>query len=161
MSEGRGWIDHAAWNAANQRWYADLVANCMNLSCAPDDAAAVLGALNEKPVMNCLFMSGAQLDGRHRDIDDQLWSDDAKGRWSAKIDGKKVYLHHRIVELQPNRTRANGDVVSHLCGHCDCIRLEHIAYQSCADDIRDRRHHLKRKRGEIRSDSVARVRPCV
>ena len=102
-------------------------------------------------------MQGHDLDGRYEDSDGQLWAGDQKGRWSAQVSGKKVFLHHRIAELQPSSVRGKDDVVSHVCGHCSCIRLEHIACQSKAEDIRDMKHHKKRKRGEIRSDSCVSV----
>ena len=155
MSKARGWLTPAAWKAADERWYSDLVANCLGLEDTTADMPDVLERLNQRDVEDCLFMSGADLDGRYLDVDENLWSDDAKRRWSAKIDGKKVFLHHRIAELQPNRVRANGDLVSHFCGQVNCIRLEHIGYQSSGEDIRDRRHHHKRKRGEIRPDCAA------
>lgn len=152
--DGRGgWLDLPAWRAADQRWYASMMAHAQGSWCAPEEAHDVLEALNRKPWKECVFMKGAHLDGRYEDSNHQLWSDDRFGRWSSKISGKKVYLHHRILELQPNRARRDGDVVSHICGHCDCIRLEHINYQTAAEDILDRRHCTKRQRREIRPDS--------
>ena len=142
-----------AWSAADKHWYADLVAHCQGSWCAPEEAHAVLAALNQRPREECLLMTRMDVDGRYEDTAGQVWADDAKGRWSSQISGKKVFLHHVIAELQPTCSRGEGDVGSHLCGFCNCVRLEHIGFQPKGEDIRDMRHHGKRKRGEIRSDS--------
>ena len=154
MSAPGGWLDAAAWDAADVRWYAELVAHAQGSWCAPEDAPAVLEALNRRPWKECLHMYGNHSDGRHEDSDGNWWGDDRFGRWSSKIAGKKVYLHHRIARLQPNRALCNGDRVSHICSSCDCIRLEHIRYQTPDEDIRDRRHCSKRQKREIRPDSA-------
>ena len=154
MSVVGGWLDMSAWDAADVSWYADLVAHAQGQWCAPSEGHDVLKALNQRPWKDCLLMKGAHLDGRYEDTNHQLWSDDRKGRWSSKVAGQKVYLHHRIAQLQPSRARRDGDVVSHVCGNCECIRLEHIRYQTPAEDILDRRHCSKRQRREIRPDST-------
>lgn len=153
MDARGGWLDLQACSTADKRWYAALVANAQDSCCAPDEAHDVLTALNRRPWKECLFMKGDQLDGRYEDINQKLWSDDRFGRWSSKMSGKKLYLHHQIAAIQPNRARRQGDVVSHVCGHCNCIRLEHIRYQTPAEDILDRRHCSKRQKREIRPDS--------
>lgn len=152
--DGRGgWLDLAAWSAADKHWYADLVAHCQGSWCAPEEADTVLEALNQRPWQECLHMAGGQLDGRYEDIREDRWAADSKGRWSAQISGKKVFLHHAIAQLQSDGMRHKGDVGSHLCGFCDCVRLEHIKFQPRAEDIRDEWHHSRGMRGEIRSDS--------
>ena len=148
-----GWVHHAAWSAADRHWYADLLLHCSGGSCAANEATAVLDRLNLQPWTRCLRLIGYQSeDCRYVDTAGQAWLDDRKGRWSAQMGEKKAWLHHRIAELQPNRLHADGDVGSHICGFCDCVRLEHIRYQPASEDILDRRHHAAHGQGSIRPE---------
>ena len=57
----------AAWTAEDQRWYADLVAQCMqpNQSRAAVNVPTVLRQLEAMPFNQCLKMRGKRsLDGR-------------------------------------------------------------------------------------------------
>ena len=151
MNVRGGWLDFHAWNAADVHWYAHLVAHVQQQEFTADAATDVLDQLNARPWTECLRLIGDQTEACiYTDTVQQKWYDDRKGRWSAKVSGDKVFLHHRVVQLQPNRTRLAGDKVSHICGHCDCIRLEHIRYQTAAEDILDRRYHQGGRKGEIR-----------
>ena len=155
MTTRGGWLDAAALDAADALWYGDLVAHCGGGSCgSADDATAALEALNTIPWTQCLRLLGDQSEAcKYEDSRQQTWTDDRKGRWSTQIDGTKVFLHHQVAELQPHsRARHDGDQASHICGHCDCIRWEHIRFQPKGDDIKDRRHHSKRKAGDIRPE---------
>ena len=157
MTTRGGWLDVAALDAADALWYGDLVAHCGGGSCgSANDATTALEALNTIPWTQCLRLLGDQSEAcKYEDSRQQTWADDRKGRWSAQIDGTKAFLHHQVAELQPqphSRSRQDGDVVSHICGQCDCIRWEHIRFQPKSDDIKDRRHHLKHGAGRIRPE---------
>lgn len=100
------------------------------------------------------------LDGQYIDLAQQKWTADRKGRWSAQIAGKKEYLHHHVLNLQPNRPRlSDDDVVSHICGNCDCVRLEHLRIQSKREDTLDNAHHKRAKRLRERGIAVCSIRP--
>ena len=142
----------AAWTAAEIAWYADIIAHCQGRSRESAAVSTVL-ELDEKPLDECLLMLGdAALDGRLEDSASQLWSHDRYGRWFAKVDGKMVWLQAKLGELRYRRAprraqnfadkdRGFAEVVSHICGNCSCIRLQHIRYQSKSEDCRDRAHH--------------------
>ena len=164
MSLGGGWIRSAEWRAEDERWYADLIAQCDGVETsadAPSEApSAVLARLNTRPWTECCHMIGNDSeDGWYTDGAHQTWTADRKGRWSAKIAKKKVYLHHRVVQLQPNRARRADDVVSHICGNCDCVRLEHLRYQPKREDTRDNAHHKRVQRLAERGIVLCKIRP--
>jgi len=136
----------AECSSREQRWYTALVKHAQMFS-----VPAVEAPPTAMPMDSCLLLCGdAALDGRVQDINGELWSDDLKGRWFTTIARKKVWLHHRLVRMQDPREPRAGEVVSHLCGFCDCIRLSHIHIQSRGDDIRDREFHQKLRPGLIR-----------
>ena len=147
-------IGPAAWTAEDQRWYADLVMQCMqpNQSRAAINVPAVLRQLDEMPLDRCLKMRGrVTLEGRLKDIDGLLWSPGDSGRWFANFNGKKVWLGRKLAGLR--RGLRHGDVQgqhvpstlkgSHNCGHCDCIRWQHVRYQPKSEDVLDREHHKR------------------
>ena len=153
----------AAWTAEDQRWYADLVVQCMQpkLSRATINVPTVLGQLAAMPLDECLHMRGKRtLDGRLRDIDDLLWSPGGSGRWFANFNGQKVWLGRKIAGLR--RGLRHGDVQgqhvtstlqgSHNCGNCDCIRWQHIRFQSKSEDVLDRQHHQRTKMRQLRPE---------
>ena len=159
----------AAWAAAEIDWYADIVAHCQGRSRDTPAAVAVL-ELDAQPPDECLLMRGdASLDGRFEDSTSLLWSHDRYGRWFAKIDGKMVWLQAKLgglryrraprrAEKGTDKSRASTEVISHICGNCSCIRLQHIRYQSKGDDCRDRAHHRARGSGlrpEVRAQLTA------
>ena len=160
MSEGGGWIDSCKWSTEDERWYAGLIAQCVGGHTADVAPSALLASLNTVPWTTCCQMVGnASEDGSYTDSAQTRWTDDRKQRWHAKNGAKKVYLHHRVVQLQPNRPRSGTDVVSHICGHCDCVRLEHIRYQSKREDTLDRAYHKRVKRLAERGIQVCPIRP--
>ena len=160
MREGGGWIDSSKWSAEEERWYAYLVAQCVGGRAADVAPSALLARLNTIPWTECCQMVGnASEDGSYTDTAQTRWTDDRKRRWHAKTGAKKEYLHHRIVQLQPNRPRSGTDVVSHICGRCDCVRLEHIRYQSKREDTLDRAYHKRVKRSAERGIKVCPTRP--
>jgi len=163
MAVEGGWLDASVLSAADARWYADLAAQCTPLKSSLEQPLAVLAEINLLPWTKCLHMVGdASEDGAYIDSKQQRWSDDRKGRWSGKISKNKAYLHHRVVQLQqheqPNRPRLASDVVSHLCGNCDCVRWEHIRYQSKREDTLDNAHHKRVKRFAKSGVSLSRFR---
>ena len=150
----------AAWTASQQRWYAAFVLQCSAISSdemdAQIDVPAVLAALAIKPVDECLLMVGdAHLDGRYEDTDRQMWSDDQHGRWFKTVGRKVVWLHRVLARQIYGRGPTDGEVTSHICGNCGCLRLQHIRYQSKQDDVRDKHHHRKHGTSTIRPDSLA------
>ena len=147
-------IGPAAWTAEDQRWYADLVMQCMqpNQSRAAINVPAVLRQLDEMPLDRCLKMRGrVTLDGRLEDSAHILWSHDRFGRWFANINGQKVWLRRKLAGLR--KGMRHGDVHSqhvpstlkgsHNCGNCDCIRWQHVRFQSKSEDVLDREHHKR------------------
>ena len=136
----------AVCSAREQRWYNDLIQHAETVSVPTVDDPPTA-----KPVESCLLMRGdATLDGRVEDINGDLWSDDLKGRWFATIDRKKVWLHHRLAWIQDQREPRAMEVVSHLCGFCDCVRLQHIRIQPKSEDVLDRIHHRAHGPGHVR-----------
>ena len=146
----------SAWHADDRRWYLDLVAQ------ADDDfssmpAAAVSTTLenyNALPWDQCILLVG---DGERRVTDTvgSLWSDDRYGRWLETRTKPLVWLHVQIGNLIHGRQLcADGHVWSHVCGHCHCIRLEHIVSQSVRADRLDRAHHSEYGAGSIRPEHV-------
>lgn len=161
MSESGGWVDGSEWSTEEERWYAALIVQCAHDGDAASQApSVVLARLKSQPWTECCQLVGnASEDGWYTDSAQQRWTSDRKGRWSAKVAKKKIYLHHRIVQLQPNRPRLSSDVVSHICGNCDCVRLEHIRYQSKREDTLDNAHHKRVKRLAERGIVVGQIRP--
>ena len=162
----------AALTAEELQWYADFVAHCNGQDRAAT-AASPLSAVQEldaQPLNECLLMHGLDhLDGRFRDSTSQLWSHDQYGRWFTKVDQKMVWLQSKLAELRYRRgprrakkTRASksdlSECVSHICGNCGCIRLQHIRYQSKSEDALDRAHHSAPGSG-IRPDLLAQITP--
>ena len=159
----------AAWRAAELQWYGDMVAHCSGQSRDAPAMSAVL-ELDALPLEECVLMRGEDhLDGRFEDSASQLWSHDRHGRWFAKVQRRTVWLQARLAQLRYRRAprcapkqrapkRALNEVVSHICGNCGCIRLQHIRYQSKSDDARDRAHHRAHGCG-IRPDVLARIAP--
>ena len=151
MSAGDAQPGPAAMSAAEQRWYADFVMHCMEATDATD-AAAVLASLDKRPFNECLHMRGdADLDGRYEDSAHQLWSHDRYGRWFTTEGRKIVWLQRRLARLRYRREPHADEVVSHICGNCGCIRLQHLKYQSRGEDKRDSQHHRSFGSGLIRS----------
>ena len=135
----------AAWTAEDQRWYAELVVWCQapKQSRAAINVPAVLDQLAAMPLDECLHMRGkAALAGRFKDSDHLLWSHDRHGRWFTKVNGKMLWLGRKLARLrhgrEPDPSTNKG---SHNCGNCDCIRWQHIRFQSRSEDVRDREHH--------------------
>ena len=144
--------DPAAWTAEQQRWYASLVAHCNGFSSMSDDPKTVLSEVGAKPFSECLHMVGdADLEGRVEDSDGRLWSTDQNGRWFATVDRKVVWLQRELVRIGYGHLPRGGDVVSHICGNCDCMRVQHLRVQSRSEDARDRVHHRAQGAGQIRS----------
>ena len=106
MSVRGGWLDDSAWSAADARWFAEVITQCTPLKSSAQQPSSVFAELNDILWTKCIQMVGdADEDGAYVDSTQHRWYADRKGRWSAKIAKKKVYLHHRVLELQPNRTR--------------------------------------------------------
>ena len=159
----------AAWESSELQWYADIVAHCSGQTRDAPAVSAVL-KLDASPLEECLFMRGEDAwDGRFEDLASLLWSHDRHGRWFAKVERRTVWLQARLARLRyrrdprraPNQRASKRDlneVVSHLCGNCNCLRLQHIRYQSRSDDARDRAHHRAYGSG-IRPDVLARITP--
>ena len=169
MIGGDAQLMPAAWEAPELQWYADFVAHCQGQSRDPPDVSAVL-RLDAAPLDECLFMHGTDdLDGRFEDSASLLWSHDRHGRWFAKVERQTVWLQAKLAQLryrraprrahnQQNFERDSIEVVSHICGNCDCIRLQHIRYQSKSEDARDRAHH-RAHGSSIRPDLLAQLTP--
>ena len=145
MSGGDAGCGPAAWTAADQRWYADLVVQCTapKQSRAAIDVPRVLGQLESMPLDECVLMRGnATLQGRCKDSADLLWSHDRYGRWFAKSNGKTVWLGRKLARLRHGRARVPSELkASHLCGHKGCVRWQHVRFQSKCEDVLDREHH--------------------
>lgn len=144
-------LEPDAWSAQQQRWYASLVAHCQDGFDSSHDVPTVLAALSAKPSSECLQMAGdASLDGRVEDCDQQLWSSDLNGRWFKTVDRKVVWLHRELVRMLHGRLPLGGEVASHLCGFCGCIRVQHLRIQSRREDSLDRSYHRAHGRGRLR-----------
>ena len=150
MIGGDAQLMPSAWKAADLLWYADFVAHSTNKSRdapAEDRVSAVL-QLDAQPLDQCLLMRGLDaLDGRYEDSASQLWSHDRYGRWFAKKASKTVWLQAKVAGLRYGRgprrglkqhgpKRSSNEFISHICGNCNCIRLQHIRYQSKSEDAR-------------------------
>lgn len=147
--------DPAAWSSEQQRWYASMLAHCYAFP-DPTDVHSVLAAVSAKPSSECFNMVGdASLEGRVEDCDGRLWSDDQKGRWFATVDRKVLWLQLHLIRIACGQVPRGGDVVSHLCGNCGCMRVQHLRVQSRAQDARDREHHRARGAGVFRVEARA------
>ena len=135
----------AAWTAKEQRWYAELLVQCMapKQSRADINVPRVLGQLAAMPLDECVQMRGkASLQGRFKDSADLLWSHDRHGRWFAKINGKTVWLGRKLARLRHGGAPIPSDLkASHNCGHKGCVRWQHVRFQSKREDVLDREHH--------------------
>ena len=145
----------AAWPAEERRWYLDLVAQADGDFCTSNEVSTALERYESLPWDRCIFLAG---DGEERvsDLNGALWSDDKHGRWFKSRSKPLVWLHQRIGQLARGGRRPDGDgeVASHICGWCYCIRAEHIIYQSVREDRLDRAHHKAVGRGNIRPEHV-------
>ena len=146
----------AAWPAAERRWYLDMVAQADGDFDTADEVPTALHRYDSLPWDRCIILAG---DGERQIFDTcgALWSTDLHGRWFETRTKPLVWLHVRIGQLGHHGHvggRPAGLVASHICGHCDCIRAEHIIYQSLAEDRRDRSHHNSHGPGSIRSEHV-------
>ena len=132
MSGGDAGCGPAAWTAKEQRWYAELLVQCMapKQSRATVDVPRVLGQLAAMPLDECVLMRGkATLQGRFKDSDRVLWSHDRHGRWFAKIKGQKVWLGRKLAALRYGRAPIPSDLKAcHNCGNCDCVRWQHVRF---------------------------------
>ena len=142
-------IDYSTWDADERLWFADMVAKVDGGSASTEQAVAILAELKTRPWRDCLRLEGNG-ESRHADTRGEQWSDDRKGRWFKTKERKIVWLQHELGWLRYRRARRQGEVTSHLCGFCDCIRLEHLVYQSVRDDRLDRAHHKRFLRGSFR-----------
>lgn len=157
MATADGPRDPAAWDIDQQRWYASLVAHCHGFERHRDepDPQAVLADLSALPASECLQMVGdAALDGRVEDCNGRLWSTDRNGRWFATVDRKIVWLQLDLIRTACGQKPSGGGLVSHRCGICGCIRVQHLRVQSSSDDARDRHYHRARGAGQMRPDHV-------
>lgn len=142
-----------AWAADDRRWYLDLVAQSDGGFCSVDAVPNALHRCESMPWDQCILLEGDG-DTRITDTRDALWSDDRHGRWFETRSKPLVWLHVQIGQLRYGGRRcANGEVASHICGSCHCIRLEHIVHQSVREDRLDRAHH-KEYPGSIRLEHV-------
>ena len=145
MSGDDAGCDPAAWTAKEQRWYAELLVQCMapKQSRATINVPRVLGQLAAMPLEECVYMRGkASLQGRFKDSADLLWSHDRHGRWFAKVNGKTVWLGRKLARLRHGGAPIPSDLkASHNCGHKGCVRWQHVRFQSKREDVLDREHH--------------------
>ena len=140
------------WPAEDRRWYLDLVAQADGDFCMGDGVTSVLHRYDSLPWDQCIILKG---DGqiRYTDTRDALWSDDQRGRWFETRTKPLRWLHIQIGQLCYGGVRcAKGEVVSHICGNCNCIRADHIVYQSRRADTLDRAHHKRFRPGCIRGE---------
>ena len=142
--------DPSAWNAEDQRWYASLVAYCNGFG-HQQTVQTALAQMSQKPWSECMCMVGdAALDYRVEDCRGRMWSTAQTGRWFATVDRKVVWLQRELLRIGCGQLPREGEVVSHLCGNCDCIRWQHLRVQSRSEDARDRIHHKARGKGKMR-----------
>ena len=145
----------AAWPAAERRWYLDLIAQADGDFCTADGLSTPLDQYDSMPFDRCILLAG---DGESRvsDVNDALWSDDRHGRWFQSRSKPLLWLHQKIGQLGCGGLRPvqKGEVASHICGNCHCIRAEHIVYQPVREDRLDRAHHKLHGRGSIRHEHM-------
>lgn len=145
MSSGRGSID----SREGRRWHADLLAKARRVRVGCVDAHNRVESKLWFEKNSCVRLKGNGVK-QHTDTRGVLWSDDRYGRWFSRGDKGSLRLQSMLGELQYGRPPADGEFICHICGWCDCIRLEHIRYQSKQEDRADRRHHRQFGRGTIR-----------
>lgn len=145
----------AAWPIEKRDWYLNLVAQADDSFGTVDDVSTCLERYNSLSFDRCIFLAG---NGQRRvvDINGALWSDDRRGRWNLSRSKPLEWLHQHIARLArlDNHPVGKGEVASHICGFCNCIRAEHIKFQSKSEDILDMRHHEAVGAGSIRSEHV-------
>ena len=145
----------AAWPAEERDWYLNLVAQADGTFGTVDELSTCLERHNSLSFDRCIFLAG---NGHTRvvDINGDLWSDDRRGRWNSSRSKPLQWLHQRIARLArlDDQPVGKGEVASHICGYCYCIRAEHIKFQSKSEDILDMRHHNAVGAGSIRSVHV-------
>lgn len=147
-----------SWKADDRRWYLDLVAQAEGDFCSLAADGLPTNALDRYeslPWDRCILLAG---DGESRrlDVNGALWSDDRHGRWFESRSKPLVWLHQRIGQMNrgDERPGGTGEVASHICGYCSCIRAEHIIYQPVREDRLDRAYHKAMGRGNIRPEHV-------
>jgi hypothetical protein len=151
MSSGGGSINLRALSREANLWYADLLAKARGDRVGP---AATLKAAERKlwyQKNSCVRLKGNGVK-RHTDTRGVMWSDDRHGRWFCRGAKGSLRLQRMLGEFRYDRPPADGELICHICGWCDCIRLEHIRYQSKREDLKDKRHHKRFGRGTIRPE---------
>ena len=151
MSGAAGRRAVSSWAAEDRLWYLDMVAHADGGFCTADTLPTALHRYDSLQWDQCILLEG---DGYKQILDARgaLWSDDKLGRWFETRSKPMVRLHQVIGQLcYGGRRAADGDVVSHICGNCNCIRAEHIIYQSKREDLLDKAYHKRFWRGCIRS----------
>ena len=152
----------ASWPAEERRWYLDLVAQADSdfcTTCTTEETSTALDRYETLPWDRCILLAGNG-EARLLDVNGALWSDDRHGRWFESRSKPLVWLHQRIGQLNCGGQRpgqgpgGTGEVASHICGNCCCIRAEHIVYQPVREDRLDRAHHKAVGRGNIRPEHM-------
>jgi hypothetical protein len=155
MSAVRGWIDFTAWTPHDQHWYANFVVQSAGGDeCAGDAVAETLDEVNAKPCTECVLLAG-DMQTWYTDTAGKKWGDDRYKRYSTTT-RPKIMLAHDLAWLRYGAACEDGKVVSHICGHPHCIRLEHNRYQSKDEDKADRDHHSLHGAGSIRPELLQR-----
>ena len=153
-SMGNETIDYTALSAADARWYADILAFAAGEKCSAHDTTTVLARFSDLPWTKCVrLMSDGQSD--YFDANGVRWAADTKGRWHRTRGRPLFRLQQRLGHIRYHRYTLgphNDEFVSHICGFKDCLRLEHIKYQSKREDIADKRHHKRFGLGSIRPE---------
>ena len=134
----------SAWTAEERRWYLDLVARADDHFHRVGEGASALERYEAMPWETCIILAGNG-ETRVSDINEALWSDDRHGRWFKSRSKPLAWLHQTIGRLgrAAHLPVEKGEVASHICGCCSCIRAEHIVYQSVREDRLDRDYHHK------------------
>ena len=155
MSQAQQRRNVAAWPAAERDWYLNLVAQADGDFGTVDEPSTALQRYEALPFDRCIILAGNRQD-RVLDTNGALWSDDSNGRWFESRPKPLVWLHQRIGWLARGDEQLveEGWVASHICGFCNCIRAEHIKYQSVREDRLDRAYHKAAGRGNIRPKHV-------
>jgi hypothetical protein len=140
MTAGLGWIDFNTWTRADAHWYADLVAQSEGSEgCTVDNMESVLADVNSRPWTECICLAGDMVTW-YTDTVGKKWGDDAHRRYSTTTK-PKIMLAHELTLLRYQRVCEPLEKACHICGNCNCIRLEHNRYQSADEDKADRDHH--------------------
>ena len=140
-------------------WYAKFVAltDGKRPSSINDPVAVpdIMDDIGNAPPTQCRRLIGDQHQ-RHRDSRGELWSDDRHGRWFKSTSKPIRWLQADLAHLRYGHGPQDGEVISHICGFCDCIRLGHIKYQTKSEDKLDRKHHKRCGRGSFRFGVLSR-----